>query len=244
MTRTITVAGVQTSYGEDMQANIAKTIDFVREAARQAIADGHGQYARTHGLPALNEAIGLKKPVVLSWRSTVAEASLAPSAPSPPISTVPRAVRLTAASLTRTRSRFRRSGASTRSSKLPRVSDSPAAPTERPTAMRPIPCARSIWPPSRSRPALSDRSPPALVTSTRRPCPSDWVTTELSSATVRSLTSRPAVMVTSPPDNAPTPEVNSCGTTAIVESSPTRPSRQRWLAEPTRVASSVEAPDS
>ena len=33
MTRTITVAGIQTSYGEDMQANIAKTIDFVREAA-------------------------------------------------------------------------------------------------------------------------------------------------------------------------------------------------------------------
>ncbi|HAF79849.1 MAG TPA: N-carbamoylputrescine amidase, partial [Brevundimonas sp.] len=31
--RTITVAGIQTSYGEDMQANIKKTIDFVREAA-------------------------------------------------------------------------------------------------------------------------------------------------------------------------------------------------------------------
>ena len=33
MTRTITVAGIQTSYGEDMQANIDKTIAFVREAA-------------------------------------------------------------------------------------------------------------------------------------------------------------------------------------------------------------------
>jgi N-carbamoylputrescine amidase len=33
MTRTITVAGLQTAYGEDIQANIAKTIDLVREAA-------------------------------------------------------------------------------------------------------------------------------------------------------------------------------------------------------------------
>ena len=29
MTRNITVAGIQTSYGDDMQANIAKTIDFL-----------------------------------------------------------------------------------------------------------------------------------------------------------------------------------------------------------------------
>ena len=35
MTRTLTVAGIQTSYGEDMQANIDKTIAFVREAAGQ-----------------------------------------------------------------------------------------------------------------------------------------------------------------------------------------------------------------
>ena len=35
MTRNITVAGIQTSYGEDMQANIDKTIAFVREAAGQ-----------------------------------------------------------------------------------------------------------------------------------------------------------------------------------------------------------------
>ena len=33
MTRTITVAAIQTSYGEDMQANIDKTIGFIREAA-------------------------------------------------------------------------------------------------------------------------------------------------------------------------------------------------------------------
>lgn len=31
--------------------------DFVKDAARAAIDAGHGQYARTHGLPALNEAI-------------------------------------------------------------------------------------------------------------------------------------------------------------------------------------------
>lgn len=34
--------------------------DFVRDAACRAIADGHGQYARTHGLPALNEAIAAR----------------------------------------------------------------------------------------------------------------------------------------------------------------------------------------
>jgi aspartate/methionine/tyrosine aminotransferase len=34
--------------------------DFVREAARRAIGEGHGQYARTHGLPALNEAIAAR----------------------------------------------------------------------------------------------------------------------------------------------------------------------------------------
>jgi len=33
MTRTITVAGLQTSYGEDMSANIAKTVDLVKQAA-------------------------------------------------------------------------------------------------------------------------------------------------------------------------------------------------------------------
>ena len=33
MTRTITVAGLQTSYGEDMAANIAKTVDLVKQAA-------------------------------------------------------------------------------------------------------------------------------------------------------------------------------------------------------------------
>ena len=33
MTRTITVAGLQTSYGEDMTANITKTADLVRQAA-------------------------------------------------------------------------------------------------------------------------------------------------------------------------------------------------------------------
>ena len=30
---TLTVAAIQTSYGEDMAANIAKTGDFIREAA-------------------------------------------------------------------------------------------------------------------------------------------------------------------------------------------------------------------
>ena len=35
MSRTITVAAIQTSYGRDMQANIEKTIQFVREAAKQ-----------------------------------------------------------------------------------------------------------------------------------------------------------------------------------------------------------------
>ena len=33
MTRTITVAGLQTSYGEDMTSNIAKTVDLVKQAA-------------------------------------------------------------------------------------------------------------------------------------------------------------------------------------------------------------------
>ena len=33
MTRNITVAGIQTSYGEDMQANIDKTVGFIRQAA-------------------------------------------------------------------------------------------------------------------------------------------------------------------------------------------------------------------
>lgn len=33
--RTITVAGIQTSYGHDLKSNIAKTADFVREAAKQ-----------------------------------------------------------------------------------------------------------------------------------------------------------------------------------------------------------------
>jgi N-carbamoylputrescine amidase len=35
MTRQITVAAIQTSYGEDMDANIAKTADFVRQAAAE-----------------------------------------------------------------------------------------------------------------------------------------------------------------------------------------------------------------
>src|ERR1041384_1765673 len=35
MTRTLTVAAIQTSYGPDMAANIAKTESLVREAARQ-----------------------------------------------------------------------------------------------------------------------------------------------------------------------------------------------------------------
>jgi N-carbamoylputrescine amidase len=35
MTRTITVAALQTSYGEDMAANIAKTADLIRQAADQ-----------------------------------------------------------------------------------------------------------------------------------------------------------------------------------------------------------------
>ncbi|MEE8536076.1 MAG: hypothetical protein V3S45_08490 [Kiloniellales bacterium] len=33
MPRTISVAAIQTSYGEDMAANIAKTAEFIREAA-------------------------------------------------------------------------------------------------------------------------------------------------------------------------------------------------------------------
>ena len=33
MTRSISVAAIQTSYGDDLQANIDKTIDFIREAA-------------------------------------------------------------------------------------------------------------------------------------------------------------------------------------------------------------------
>ena len=35
MTRTITVAAIQTSYGEDMAANIAKTERYIRDAAKQ-----------------------------------------------------------------------------------------------------------------------------------------------------------------------------------------------------------------
>ncbi|HVY84400.1 MAG TPA: nitrilase-related carbon-nitrogen hydrolase, partial [Caulobacterales bacterium] len=35
MTRSITVAAIQTSYGEDMDANIAKTERFIREAAKR-----------------------------------------------------------------------------------------------------------------------------------------------------------------------------------------------------------------
>ena len=33
MTRTLSVAAIQTAYGEDMVANIKKTEDFIREAA-------------------------------------------------------------------------------------------------------------------------------------------------------------------------------------------------------------------
>ena len=33
MTRTLSVAAIQTSYGEDLQENIDKTIGFIREAA-------------------------------------------------------------------------------------------------------------------------------------------------------------------------------------------------------------------
>ena len=33
MARTISVAALQTSYGEDLQANIDKTIDLIRQAA-------------------------------------------------------------------------------------------------------------------------------------------------------------------------------------------------------------------
>ena len=33
MTRKLTVAAIQTSYGTDLQANIAKTAGFIREAA-------------------------------------------------------------------------------------------------------------------------------------------------------------------------------------------------------------------
>ncbi|MEY4256755.1 MAG: N-carbamoylputrescine amidase, partial [Pseudomonadota bacterium] len=33
MTRTVTVAALQTAYGPDMTANISRTIDLVREAA-------------------------------------------------------------------------------------------------------------------------------------------------------------------------------------------------------------------
>ena len=33
--RTITVAAIQTSYGHDMKANIAKTEGFIREAAKR-----------------------------------------------------------------------------------------------------------------------------------------------------------------------------------------------------------------
>ncbi|MBL8544608.1 MAG: N-carbamoylputrescine amidase, partial [Hyphomonadaceae bacterium] len=35
MARTISVAAIQTSYGEDINANIAKTEGFVREAAKR-----------------------------------------------------------------------------------------------------------------------------------------------------------------------------------------------------------------
>ena len=35
MSRTVTVAALQTSYGTDMQTNIEKTILLIREAARQ-----------------------------------------------------------------------------------------------------------------------------------------------------------------------------------------------------------------
>jgi len=35
MARTIKVAAIQTSYGEDMEANIAKTVRFIRDAAKQ-----------------------------------------------------------------------------------------------------------------------------------------------------------------------------------------------------------------
>ena len=35
MPRTISVAAIQTAYGEDLQANIVRTIGFIREAAGQ-----------------------------------------------------------------------------------------------------------------------------------------------------------------------------------------------------------------
>ena len=37
MAKTIRVAAIQTSYGEDMAANIAKTERFVREAAGKGV---------------------------------------------------------------------------------------------------------------------------------------------------------------------------------------------------------------
>ena len=35
MARTLTVAGIQTAYGEDLAANIAKTEAFIRQAAAE-----------------------------------------------------------------------------------------------------------------------------------------------------------------------------------------------------------------
>ena len=56
MTKTmLTVAAIQTSYGEDMAANIAKTGDFIREAAGRGSAS-HSAFGTVSGSLLLHAA--------------------------------------------------------------------------------------------------------------------------------------------------------------------------------------------
>ena len=121
-------------------------------------------------------------------------------APNPPKVIDPLAVRSKVASLNRIRSRLRLSVTNEPAEVVP------AAPTDAPTVVTAAPEAISNCPPFRLRPASSRRSPLPSATSVRTPS-TEPVTRLLSSAMVRSETSRPARIVTSPPPKAPTPEV-------------------------------------
>ena len=63
--RTLTVAAIQTSYGPDMAANIAKTEAFIREAARQRRASDFALRAVSGHLflHAAGPEDGLKRPI-------------------------------------------------------------------------------------------------------------------------------------------------------------------------------------
>ncbi|MCY1170869.1 hypothetical protein D9M73_109590 [compost metagenome] len=113
----------------------------------------------------------------------------------------------------------------------------------RPAAIEAAPDAMSNRPPSMSRPAARLRLP-FPKESIAGPVAVEAVEIEVSSATVRLETSRPARIDTSPPANAPTPEVKSRG--AIPISTPAEvmlPTLQSWLGCPTVPVIEVLVPE-